>query len=172
MQIRAARTNPRPRRSASPDTQYFSISLTSVLFVQPRADGHGAVWIYGAVALFNMLNFSIFVHDYRGPLRPLEFVALDVIGLQNLIRREDSLVHVAEERERNANLLSKSGVGCGTVYANSEDDCIACFQLGQISLIGLEFFRSTTRECQDVKGEDDVLLPAKVAQLHLFPLIA
>ena len=46
----------------------------------------------------------------------------DVIGLQNLIRREDSLVHVAEERERNANLLSKSGVGCATLYAYSGDD--------------------------------------------------
>jgi len=140
--------------------------------MQPCADGHGAVWIHGAIALFDVLNFPLFVHDYRGALRPLEFVALDVIGLQNLIRREDSLVHVAEERERNANLLCKSGVGCGTVYADSEDDCIACFELGHISLIGLEFFRSTTRECQHVKGENDILLPAKVAQLHLLPFIA
>jgi hypothetical protein len=142
---------------------FLSIRLTRVLFVQPCAYGYGAVRIYGAVALFNVLDFPLFVHDYRGPLRPLEFVTLDVIGLQNLIRREDFFVHVAEKRERNPNLLCKSGVGCGTVNANSQDDCVARFELGQISLIGLEFFRSTTRESQHVKRQNDVLLPAKVA---------
>jgi hypothetical protein len=49
-------------------------------------------------------------------------------------------------------LLGECGIGGGTVDADSEDDGVACFEFGQISLIGLKFLRSTFCECQDVEG--------------------
>lgn len=94
--------------------------------MQSGADGDRAVRIYGAVPLFHVLNFPLFVHDNRGSLRPLILAALDVIGLQDLIGRENLLVHVTEEWKRNTDLFCESGVGGGTVDADSEDDGIAC----------------------------------------------
>jgi hypothetical protein len=69
-------------------------------------------------------------------------------------------------------LFGEGGVGGGTVNADTEDDGVAGFELGLISLIGLKFFRSTTGEGQDVEGEDDVFLAAEIAQLDGFPLVA
>src|ERR1700735_1977188 len=114
--------------------------------VQAGADGDGAVGVHGAVALLDVLDLPFFVDDDGGSLGPLKFSALHVVGLQDLVRGEDFFVHVAEEREGDANLLCESGVCGGTVDADTEDDCVTCFELGHISLIGLEFFGSTTGE--------------------------
>src|SRR4029077_4328785 len=81
-------------------------------------------------------------------------------------------VHVAQKRKGNSDLLCECGVGGGTVDADSENNCVASFEFGQISLIGLKFFGSTTCECQDVEGQDDVFLSAILAQFHLLPFVA
>jgi len=146
--------------------------LLRVRFMQPRADRHCAIRVHCTVTLFHVLNFSFLVDDDRCALRPLIFSALHIVGLQNLVGRKHFFVHVAEEGKCDADLLCECSVGGGAVDADSEDDCITCFELGQISLIGLEFFRSTTCECQDVEGKDDVFLSAIIAQLHLSPFIA
>jgi hypothetical protein len=120
--------------------------------VQSGANRDSAVGIHGAIALLDMLDFSFFVHDDGGALRPLIFSALDVIGLQNLVRGEDFLIHVAEQREGDPDLLGECGVGGGTVNADAEDHGVACFEFSHISLIGLEFFGSTAGESQHVKS--------------------
>jgi hypothetical protein len=81
------------------------------------------------------------------------------------------MIHIAEERKRDADLLGECGVGGGTVYADAEDYGVASFELGHISLIGLQFLGSTARECQNVKGQDDGFLAAKITELHRFPII-
>jgi hypothetical protein len=131
--------------------------------VKPGADGDGAVRINGAIPLLDVLDFSFLVNHHRGALRPFELAALDIIRPQDAVRSQHFLVHIAQQREGNADLLSKSGVGGGAVQTNSENNGVACFEFGQISLIGLKFFRSTTCECQDVEGKHDVLLAAKIA---------
>lgn len=140
--------------------------------MQPGADGDGAVRIHGAVTLFDVLNFSCFIDNNGSSLRPLIFAALHIVGLQYLVRRQHFLVHVAEKRKRDSDLLGECGVGGGTVDADSEDDGVACVEFGQISLIGLKFLRSTAGKCQDVEGKNDVFLAAIIAQLHLLPLVA
>ena len=84
---------------------------------------------------------------------------------------EDFAIHVAEKRKGDADLLGKGGVGGGTVNADAEDYGVAGFELGHISLIGLQFFGSTTGEGENVEGQDDVFLAAKITELYGFPII-
>jgi len=119
-----------------------------------------------------VLNLSFLVHDDGGSLRPLIFTAFHVVRFQNLVGRQHFFVHVTKEGKCNSDLFCESGVGGGTVYADSQDDCVACFELGHISLIGLQFFRSTTGERQNVESENDIFLAPEIAQLNLFPFIA
>ena len=131
--------------------------------VQPSADGDCAIGIHGTVALLDVLNFSCLVDDDGCALSPLILAPLHVVGLQYLVGRQHFLVHVAEKGKRDSDLLGECGVGGGTVDADSEDDGVACFEFGQITLIGLKFPRSTFGKCQNVEGEDDVFLAAIIA---------
>src|ERR1700735_533053 len=121
-------------------------------FVQAGADGDGAGRIHGAVALLDVLDLPFFVDHDSCALRPLIFSALSAVGFQYLGGRQDFFLHVTEEREGYANLFCERGVCGGTVYADSEDDGVACFELGHISLIGLQFFRSAAGESQNIKS--------------------
>jgi hypothetical protein len=47
------------------------------------------------------------------------------------------VIHVAEERKGDADLLGKGAIGGGTIDADSENYRVTCFELGQIRLIGL-----------------------------------
>jgi hypothetical protein len=67
--------------------------------------------------------------------------------------------------------LRESVVGRGTINADSKNDCVGGFQLGHISLIGLKFLRSTLGEGEDIKGENDVFLPAIIAKANRIPVI-
>ena len=114
-----------------------SCVFLSFRLVQPRADRDGAVRIHSTVTLLDVLNFSCFIDDDGSALRPLIFAALHVVGLQYLVRRQHFLVHIAEKRKGDSDLLGECGVGGGTVDADSEDDGVACFEFGLIRLIGL-----------------------------------
>src|SRR4029077_6070283 len=144
----------------------------SFWLVQSGANRDGGGRIHRGITLLGVLDFFLLVHQDRCPLRPLILAALHVVGLQYLVRRQHFFVHVAEKRKRNSDLLGECGVSGGTVDADSEDDGVACFGFGQISLIGLKFLCSTFGKRQNVEGEDDVFLAAIIAQLHLLPLIA
>lgn len=147
-------------------------ALFVVLLVQAGADGQRVIWIDGALVKFHVLDFSFFIYDDSGAARPFEIVTLNIIFFQDAILDEDFAVHVAEQRHGDADLLGEGGVCGGTVYADSEDDGVTGFELGLISLIGLEFFGSATSESQDVEGENDVFLAAEIAQLDGLPVIA
>ena len=148
-------------------------TVRSLVFrlVQIGADSDRAVRIHGAVTLLHMLNFSFLVHHDRGSLRPLVFAALHVVGLQNPVRSKDFMFMSLRRGKVTADLLCECGVCCGAVDADSEYDGVACFQLGHISLIGLQFLRSTTGKRQNVEGQDDVFLSAKITELHRLPVI-
>ena len=68
--------------------------------------------------------------------------------------------------------LANAALAAGLSMLIPRTTVSTCFELGQISLIGLEFLRSTAGKCQDVEGEDDVFLAAIIAQLHLLPFVA
>jgi len=116
-------------------------------------------------------NDAIFVHDKRGALRPLVLIILDVVVFQDAVLLQDLAVHVAEKREGHADFFREGAVGGGAVYADSENYGVCRVQLGLISLIGLEFFRSTFGERQHIEGEDHVFLPAIIRQMHGVPFV-
>jgi hypothetical protein len=161
------------RKAAPRKTNVSYIArLFGVPLEQAGADGECVVGIYGTLVEFDVLDFPFFVDDDGGAPRPLKIVTLHVIFLQDAIFGEGLAIHIAQERHGDADLFGEGGVGGGTVDADTEDDGVAGFELGLISLIGLKFFRSTTGEGQDVEGENDVFLAAEITQLDGFPLVA
>jgi hypothetical protein len=92
--------------------------------VQVGADRYGCVGIDGAVAFFDVANDAILIDDDVGALRPLVGFLLDVISLQDAVGREHLVVHVAEKREIDVDLLGEGGIGSRTIHANAEDFCI------------------------------------------------
>src|SRR3984893_687937 len=143
----------------------------ALFFRELGANGDGIVWIDGASLFLHRLDYASLIDHESSALRPIIFFFLYVVHFQDAGLLQHLAVHVAEERKRDADLLSKSVVGGGTVYANSEDDRIRCFELGHISLIGLKFFRSTLGKGKNVKGEDDVFLAAVITEVDLLPMI-
>jgi len=160
--------SPAPRFTYAP----AATRLFGSLPFQVGTHGDRVVWVHSALVKFDVLNFSFLVHNDRSAARPLEIVALNVVFLQDAVFDQGFAVHVAQQRHGDVDLFGKGGVGGGTVYTDSEDDGVGGFELGLISLIGLEFLRSATGESQDVEGEDDVFLATEIAQLHRLPLIA
>src|SRR6185437_6387662 len=92
-----------------------------LLLMQVGANGDGGVRIDGAVAFLDVADNSLFIDDDVGTLRPLEFLALNVVGFQNAVSGEHFVVHVAQEREFYVDLLGKSRVRGGTIDADSKD---------------------------------------------------
>ncbi len=144
--------------------------------MQGGAHGQGGVGIDGVITFFDKLDDALLVDDDVGTQSPLvAFVILcGVVGFEDSVRLEHLAVHVAEEREGNADLLGEGGVGGGTIHADAEDFRIRGVNLtgGDSSLDRLKLLRSTTGEGQHVDGEEDVLLAAIVAELHGFPSVA
>ena len=155
----------RARRMWNPSRRYSisELRLRCGLLVELQADIDRVVWINGAGVEFDVLNFSVFVNDEGCAARPLVFVSAHRVFLQNPVSGEDLVIHVAQEREGDADLLGEGRVGGRAVDADSKNFRVACLELGQISLIGLEFLRSTAGEGEDVEGEDYGLLAPVVA---------
>jgi len=89
--------------------------------VQVDADGLGVVGVDGAVAFFNVADDALFVDDDVGALGPVVGFILHVVALQDAVRGEHLVVHVAEERKIDVDLFGEGGIGSGTVHANAED---------------------------------------------------
>lgn len=111
--------------------------LLAFLVVKPRTDVDGVVWVDGTVVEFHVLDLSFFIDNDGGAPSPFVFIAIHGVFLQDAVLRENFVVHVAEERHGNADLLGEGCVGRGTVDANAEDYGVAGVELGLISLIGL-----------------------------------
>jgi hypothetical protein len=117
--------------------------------------------------LLNVADYSLLVNHKRGSARH------EVDFVQNPIGSRYLALEVAQQRERQSFFLGEVGVGSKAINAYAYDLCICGFEFGDISLIRLQFPGSTRGEGQDIKGQDDVLLSTKIAQLdELARLIA
>lgn len=133
-----------------------------LVLVQVETDSDGIVRIDRGAALLNVFNHALFI-DHKGrSSSPLELQAVLGRLLQDPVALHHGRVHIAQQREGDADLLGKRVVGSRTIPADSDDDRIVGFEFGQISLICLEFLRSTFGKGQDVKRQDHGLAPVLV----------
>ena len=142
--------------------------------MQVGADRQGVVRIDGGVALFDVLDDAVFVYDDVGPLRPLVGVALNIVALEDAVGGQHLLIHIAQKRELDVDLLGEGGIGRGGIHADAEN-----FRIGGVNFAAvdsrldrLELLGSATGERENVNGEQDVFLALEIAQLDGFPLVA
>ncbi len=91
-------------------------------------------------------------------------VGKTVLGVQDSIFLGNGPVKITEQREGHAYLLGKRLVRRRTVHADAQNLSVCLLEFGEISLIRLEFLRSTTCERQNIKRQDYVFLASKLAQ--------
>jgi len=72
---------------------------------------------------------------------------------------------IAEDRKCYLNLFCKFAVGGDAVNTEAEYLSVVGFEFGDISLIRLQFLRSTAGECQHINRQHDVFLTFEIAQL-------
>jgi len=72
---------------------------------------------------------------------------------------------IAEDRKCYLNLFCKFAVGGDAVNTEAEYLSVVGFEFGDISLIRLQFLRSTTGECQHINRQHDVFLAFEIAKL-------
>ena len=142
--------------------------------MQVGADRERVIGIDGRVAFFDVLDDAVLVDDDVGALSPLIGLGLNVVALEDAVFLEHLLVHVAQKRKFDVDLLGESGVGCGGIHTDAKDFGIGGVDFSCIDsrLDRLELFGSTTGKGENVDGEEYVLLALKVAELDGFPLIA
>jgi hypothetical protein len=82
--------------------------------------------------------------------------------------------HVAKQGKFDSDFFGEGLVGRGSVDADAEDRGFLEVDLAGIDtrLVCLQFLRSTTGKGKNVKGQDDVLFAAIVAQLNRSSLVA
>jgi hypothetical protein len=122
--------------------------LGGLFFVEVDTNGFGCVGVDRAVAAFDVTNNAVLVDDDVGAQGPLIAFTLDVIGLQDAVRREHFVVHIAEEWKLDIDLLGESFVCRGAVHAYAENCRVVQIHLTRIDsrLDRLELLGSTTRE--------------------------
>ena len=111
------------------------------------------------VSFVNVPNDAFFIDHEGGP------IAEALLLVEDTIIFDDGAFEIAENRKRNPNLFCKFAVGGNTVYTHAENLSIGRFEFGDISLIRLQFLRSTTGERQHINRQHDVFLAFEVAQL-------
>src|SRR5262249_39296992 len=107
-------------------------ALSTFLFAECGAHHHGAARIHGALALLDVLDRALLVHQKCGAVRELVF------SVEHAVEFDDLARHVAQQRERHADLLREFCVGEWAVDADAEHLRIRRVELGDISLICLE----------------------------------
>src|SRR5215469_16351166 len=142
--------------------------------VEVEADRFGGVGVDGGVAAFDVANDAVFVNDAVGAQGPLVVIALNVVDFQDAVGGQHLAVHITEKGKLDVDLFRESGVGGRRVHADPKDGGVARINLARIDsrLDRLELLRSTTGEGENIDGEQDVFLAAKVGELHGFPFVA
>ena len=116
-------------------------------------------WIDRDVSFVDVLNDSFFI-DHEGSA-----VTETLLFVEDAVVFDDSAFEVTEDGEGNSDLFCEFAVGGNTVNTHAEDLRVGGFEFGDISLIRLQFLRSTTGECQHVNRQHDVFLAFEITQL-------
>ena len=111
------------------------------------------------VPFIDMPNDAFFIDQEGGP------IAKALLLIKDAIIFYDGAFEIAQQRERNCELFGKFTVGGNAVNTQSKNLSLIRFELGDISLIRLQFLRSTTGECEYINREYDVFLAFEIAEL-------
>jgi hypothetical protein len=109
------------------------------------------------VPFIDVLNDPVLI-DYKGSTIPK---ALRLI--KNAVIPHDCSFEIAQQGKRDTDVLREAFVGGNTIYTDAEDLRVHSFEFGDISLIRLQLFRSTTGKGQNVKSKHYVLLAFEIA---------
>jgi hypothetical protein len=123
----------------------------------------GGSWIDRHVSFIDVLNDPVLIDDEGGAIAEALFF------IKNSVVFNHGSLKVAQQWKGYPDVLCKTAVGRNAIDADAEDLCICSFEFGDISLIRLQFFRSTTGEGQHIKCQHHIFLSLEIAQLHLLP---
>jgi len=135
-------------------TGHFSLFLV----LQKVAGAKGFRGVHRIRAMVDVLDHPILV-DHEG-----DSVGKQTGEIEDTVSLRSCLLGVAEDWEGCANLGGEYPVRLGLVDTYSEHLRLGGRELGDISLIRRELFRSTRRARPYVKGQDYGLLSAEIAQ--------
>ena len=134
------------------------MTLFSTLLVSQYVAGFGSgSGIDRYTPFIDVLNDPVLI-DYKRSTIPK---ALRLI--ENAVVPYHSSFEIAQQGKRDADVLREAFVGGNTVYTDAENLCFHSFEFGDISLIRLQLFRSTTGKGQNVKSKHYVLLAFEIA---------
>jgi hypothetical protein len=109
------------------------------------------------IPFIDVLNDPILI-DYKRSTIPK---ALRLI--ENAVVPYHSSFEIAQQGKRNADVLREAFVGGNAIYTDAENLRFHSFEFGDISLIRLQLFRSTTGKSQNIKSKHYVLLAFEIA---------
>src|SRR5438309_5729555 len=135
------------------------VLLRRLLVRQDVACILGACRIDSFAAFFDMLDDSVLVDHEGCP------IAVAALFIEDAVVSYHRAFEITQQRKGQAILFGKFAIGGHAVNANAENLGVGRVEFGDISLIRLHFFRSTTGEGQDIKGQYDTLLTFEVAEL-------
>jgi len=147
-----------------PTVYHLRVSALCFPVLKKAAGGVGPARVNCRVSYFDMLDGAVLVDDEGGAVRKALLFVQDPVFFGN------RPLEVAQEREVELFLLRESGIRCRAVNADAQDLRVGLLEFGDISLIRLQLLRSTPGEGQNVKCQHHILLPQKIAQLHILPV--
>ena len=109
------------------------------------------------VSFVDVLNDAFFVDQEGGAISKALLLVEDAIVFN------DSAFEIAEDGKCNSELFCEFAVGGNAVDTHSEDLSLISFELGDISLIRLQFLRSTTGKGEHVDRQYDIFLTFEIA---------
>jgi hypothetical protein len=104
-----------------------------------------------------VLNDAILVDDKCRSIAEALFFVEDPVVFHH------GSFEIAEEWKGHADVLCKSAIGRNAIDADTKNLSVGSFEFGDISLIRLQFFRSTTGEGQDIEGKHYIFLTFEIA---------
>ena len=117
-----------------------------------------ARWIDRHVSFVDVADNAFFIDQESGA------IAKALLFVEDAISLDHCAFEIAEDRKGYFDLFCKFAVGGNAVYTHSEDLSVGCIEFGDISLIRLQFLRSTTGECKHINRQYDILLAFEVAK--------
>jgi hypothetical protein len=118
-------------------------------------------WIDRHVSFVNVPDDAFFIDQEGGAISETLLLVEDAVVLN------DGAFEIAEYGKGNSDLFCEFAVGGNAVDTHSENLSLVCFEFGDISLIRLQFLRSTTGKGEHIDRQYDIFLTFEITQLVL-----